>query len=309
MPETLTNAQCDEFRRLPVSFNDMLRAVHAHGQGLGGPPPGAADRMLHATLSTLGAIDHALGIGADGCGDPEQTLEAIAALQAQKDGAYLERNRCVALLARMALAMGLRAGLAKTAIEGWSPDWHGCVYIDLPTGQASWHYHDSQAELFAGLPEYAAPWDGHDTPTKYERLAAAFPVPAIRPDEASTWYSADDETFNCEGLGELLDQLEEPSEGQTYYAAEFRRLRAAAFLPRIDNMLEDCDAQLFDDVGEHADELFSDAQAEAREELRQYFRAWIERHVNVGKFSSIVGRSRELQLTADDLAISPCAVP
>lgn len=98
----------------------------------------------------------------------------------QKDGAYLERNRCVALIARMALALGLKAGVAKTAIEGWSEDWHGCVYIDLPEGQASWHYHDSQAFLFDGLPTYAGAWDGHSTPEKYERVAASFAAPVAQ---------------------------------------------------------------------------------------------------------------------------------
>lgn len=99
--------------------------------------------------------------------------EECERLRETKDGAYLERNRCVALIARMALAMGLRAGLARTAIEGWSEDWHGCVYIDLPTGQCSWHFHDSQAHLFDGLPTYAGKWDGHTTPEKYGRVDAA----------------------------------------------------------------------------------------------------------------------------------------
>lgn len=107
----------------------------------------------------------------------ERTIASLRAeverLTSAKDGAYEERNRCVALIARMAVAMGYRAGVARTAIEGWSEDWHGCVYIDLPTGQASWHYHDTHAHLFAGLPEYAAPWDGHDTPEKYRRVDAA----------------------------------------------------------------------------------------------------------------------------------------
>ena len=94
------------------------------------------------------------------------------ALKNAKDGAYLERNRCVALVARMALAMGMKAGVAKTAIEGWSEDWHGCVYVDLPAGQVSWHFHDSQLWLFSGLPAYAGEWDGHDTPEKYRRCAA-----------------------------------------------------------------------------------------------------------------------------------------
>lgn len=97
----------------------------------------------------------------------------LLAMTAQKDGAYLERNRCVALIARMALAVGWRAGVARTAIEGWSEDWHGCVYIDLPTGQCSWHFHDSQTHLFDGLPAYTDPWDGHDTPEKYRRVDAA----------------------------------------------------------------------------------------------------------------------------------------
>jgi len=97
----------------------------------------------------------------------QQEPDALAEMEARKDAAYLERNQVVAALAKC-----FPSGVARTAIEGWSEDWHGCVYIDLPTGQASWHFHDSQAYLFAGLPPYTKPWDGHDTPTKYERLAA-----------------------------------------------------------------------------------------------------------------------------------------
>ena len=93
-------------------------------------------------------------------------------LIAQKDGAYEERNRCVAALAKLSIGAGYKAGIAKTAIEGWSEDWHGCVYIDLPTGQVSWHFHDSHAHLFRELPLYAGAWDGHDTPEKYRRVDA-----------------------------------------------------------------------------------------------------------------------------------------
>lgn len=107
----------------------------------------------------------------------ETICQALQEVEDRKDGAYLERNRCVALIARMAIAAGYTAGIARTAIEGWSEDWHGCVYVDLPTGQASWHYHDSQAHLFAGLPSYTGAWDGHNTPEKYRRVAAAFSTP------------------------------------------------------------------------------------------------------------------------------------
>jgi len=89
-------------------------------------------------------------------------------LREAKDGAYEERNRVVALLASV-----FPSGVRKTAIPGWEPEWHDCVYIDLPTGQASWHYHDSQAYLFAHLPPYRGEWDGHTTDVKYERVARA----------------------------------------------------------------------------------------------------------------------------------------
>jgi len=96
----------------------------------------------------------------------------IRSLSAVKDGAYEERNQCVALIARMVIEMGGLAARCPTAIEGWSPDWNGCVYIDLPTGQVSWHYHDSHAWMFADLPEITIEWDGHDTPEKYRRVNA-----------------------------------------------------------------------------------------------------------------------------------------
>ena len=72
--------------------------------------------------------------------------EHDAEMEKRKDDAYLERNRVVAALAKL-----FPSGIERTAIEGWSEDWHSCVYIDLPTGQVSWHYHDSHAFLFAGL--------------------------------------------------------------------------------------------------------------------------------------------------------------
>lgn len=97
----------------------------------------------------------------------QQPSTELKEMEARKDAAYLERNQVVAALAKC-----FPSGTAKTAIEGWSEDWHSCVYIDLPTGQASWHYHDSQAYLFADLPAYAGKWDGHTTEEKYLRVAA-----------------------------------------------------------------------------------------------------------------------------------------
>ena len=96
-----------------------------------------------------------------------EELEAeLDDMRARKDGAYRERNMLVALLAACC-----PSGIKETAIPGWHEEWHGCVYIDLPTGQASWHYHDSQADLFAHLPAYDGEYDGHTTEQKYQRIA------------------------------------------------------------------------------------------------------------------------------------------
>lgn len=105
-----------------------------------------------------------------------ENLEArLAALVAQKNGAYAERNQCVALIARMALALGLKAGVREHPNEdrAWEDDWRTIVFIDLPTGQVSWHFHDSEKPLLGGLPRYVGEWDGHDTPEKYRRAREA----------------------------------------------------------------------------------------------------------------------------------------
>ena len=99
--------------------------------------------------------------------------DALQAMTKRKDDAYLERNRVVA-----ALASVLPSGIGRTEIPGWDPQWHNVVYIDLPTGQASWHYHDSHRFLFAHLPPYRGTWDGHSTVAKYARLEALASVAA-----------------------------------------------------------------------------------------------------------------------------------
>lgn len=82
-----------------------------------------------------------------------------------EDQAYLERAYVVAALARL-----YPSGIRKTDIPGWKPNWHGCVYIDLPAGQISFHYEDSQAPLFAALPAYTRPYDGHSKADVFIRL-------------------------------------------------------------------------------------------------------------------------------------------
>ena len=100
-------------------------------------------------------------------------FERFAALVAGHEqqftnNAYRERNQLVALLSTL-----FPSGKAKTAIEGWDEAWHGCVYIEFPWGQASWHYRADDEWMFEHLPQYTKPWDGHTTEAKYAAIAAA----------------------------------------------------------------------------------------------------------------------------------------
>jgi hypothetical protein len=91
----------------------------------------------------------------------------------RKDDAYTERNRVVAVMMRMAIAMGWRAGIGvheDKPGEDWDPEWRTIVCVDTPEGQASWHVHDTDAYLFSDLPKYEGKWDGHTTEEKYARL-------------------------------------------------------------------------------------------------------------------------------------------
>lgn len=94
----------------------------------------------------------------------------ISNLTDEKDGAYRERNKLV-----RALSVLFPASLERHPLTDphWDPEWRWIVFIDLPTGQATWHIHDSEYPDFAHLPKLAGrEWDGHTTGQKYERLAA-----------------------------------------------------------------------------------------------------------------------------------------
>lgn len=90
----------------------------------------------------------------------------------ERDAAYTERNRLVAALAHMIRAGHGQAWLAQHEDDpNWDPEWRTIVFIEGPTGQLSWHLHDSDVPLFDGLPHGENRWDGHTTPEKYERVA------------------------------------------------------------------------------------------------------------------------------------------
>jgi hypothetical protein len=106
---------------------------------------------------------------------------AIDMLEAQKNGAYQERNKLLAVFIRCAIALNYEAWLGthvdKPGDPPWDPEWRNVVYLLLPTGQVSWHIHDSELPLFAQLGRDAVvPYDGHSTEAKYSALLAWRPT-------------------------------------------------------------------------------------------------------------------------------------
>lgn len=81
---------------------------------------------------------------------------------------YSERNTCVSLIAKMALTLGFRVTLERDINE--SQWW--IVYIQLPNGQVSWHFHQNQMEWFEGFPinTGSSVYDQHSDALKYQRV-------------------------------------------------------------------------------------------------------------------------------------------
>jgi hypothetical protein len=85
-----------------------------------------------------------------------------------KNQAYTERNKLVALLASL-----YPSSLEKDPEEDL--DWQWVVFIELPTGQVSWHIHDSELRLFDHVERFKdIKWDGHTTEEKYDRLRGLY---------------------------------------------------------------------------------------------------------------------------------------
>lgn len=81
-------------------------------------------------------------------------LTLIQDAESRKD--YDERTKLVYSLLYRASTVGWNCGIK---IDPEEPDWP-VIYIDLPTGQVSWH-----------VKAYDGEWDGHDNEEKAKRIA------------------------------------------------------------------------------------------------------------------------------------------
>lgn len=83
-----------------------------------------------------------------------------------RERAFYERNQLVSALTK--LFPSYRSIHMDT--ENMGKSWTNIVYVELPTGQASWHIHDDDLVFFEHLQLKANNWDGHTTAEKYNRL-------------------------------------------------------------------------------------------------------------------------------------------
>lgn len=79
-----------------------------------------------------------------------------------------ERSLAVLLLAKLAESQGLTVG--RKADPEASLMWRNLIFIDLPTGQVSWHIHKDEWNDFLRFPLYKGEWDGHDKATRNQRI-------------------------------------------------------------------------------------------------------------------------------------------
>ena len=89
--------------------------------------------------------------------------------QSEPDEAYVDRNLAVQVLAVLARQQGYQVG-----IRNREDDWP-ILYVDLPTGQVSWHI--PKDEIAALFPDYPGEWDGHDLKENRDRLRRFLEVP------------------------------------------------------------------------------------------------------------------------------------
>jgi hypothetical protein len=94
-------------------------------------------------------------------------VTSVSAAIAARNVAYEERAIVVVAIANIAMSQGLKVWFALDEKE---PEWP-VLFIDLPTGQCSWHFtREQRRDLASNIPNGPNTWDGHTTQEKYDRL-------------------------------------------------------------------------------------------------------------------------------------------
>ena len=116
-------------------------------------------------------------------------------------------------------------------------------------------------------------------------------------------YSTNDEDFNHGDVDEVLDALNSEGElvaGRIYYEADCGTPKTEDVMD-VDSILEAADEQMYEQIGEVYDNTFSGVSPEAKTELQALLNAWAEKHVNLGGYWIIKGKSRQCVVTEEDV--------
>lgn len=117
-------------------------------------------------------------------------------------------------------------------------------------------------------------------------------------------YSTDEEMFNYESVGDVVDELscnleEDKLIGATYWRGEKKALTHAECID-IDSFLEQCDERAYEEIGEVYDNCFADVTEAEKMELGELITAWAKKHVTIRYWKVL--NTKELKITEDDIA-------
>lgn len=117
-------------------------------------------------------------------------------------------------------------------------------------------------------------------------------------------YSLDDELFFM-SKNDIFDILHNNNEfviGKEYYEVTNTPLTADVFASDPDFITEQFDSMLYDIVGDTIKEdTFYNATEEAKLDLQELLKSWIEEHIDLSPYSKILGESVTLHVTSDDI--------
>jgi hypothetical protein len=97
-------------------------------------------------------------------------------LRKMNKSSNIERDACIGLLSKMALLVGLPVGIGKfevseeTSSGEKQSQLQNRIVIDLPSGQVSWDFLDSESHLFEGLPPYGGVLENQTIQENYSKV-------------------------------------------------------------------------------------------------------------------------------------------
>lgn len=118
-----------------------------------------------------------------------------------------------------------------------------------------------------------------------------------------TRYSLDGEDFEFTSVLEVFWVLEDHGllrEGATYYAADFARVEFDCF-DRVDDFLEGLELRYVEKFGDVEYPEFVTVDDDAKLKLKRLVAAWISEHVDVLREWCMVGKSRTLSVSKEDI--------